>query len=61
MIRQIHLRALHRSTINVPGISSRKYPTKKQVPIANPNTLSSNPCKSLCIVSFTNPTFARST
>jgi hypothetical protein len=29
MIRAIHLRALQRSTMSVPGISRRKYPRKE--------------------------------
>jgi hypothetical protein len=41
-MRAIHRRALHRSTINAPGISSRRYPRKK-MPAPMPTTRSLNP------------------
>ncbi len=60
MIRLSHFRALQRSTISVPGTSSRKYPTKN-TPAPKPNTSLSNPGKSRCIVRPAIATLVRST
>ena len=58
MMRASHHFALNRSAINAPGISQRKYPTKK-IPAPNPKTSFEN-CRSAFIVRAAYPRLTRS-
>src|SRR5258708_8464398 len=58
MIRASHFRALHFSTMSVPGISRRKYPMKK-IPGPKPKRLGVKP-RPLLISRLAYPTFTRS-